>query len=375
MKLALVTDAWLPQVNGVVTTLERTRQALAQLGHAVRVFSPDQYLTCPCPTYPEIRLALWPTRKLAAALDAFEPDAIHVATEGPLGLSAAAYCRRRRLAFTTSYHTQFPQYVRKRLPIPEAWSYAFLRRHHGGARRTLVATPQQRRDLLAHGFSNVVIWSRGVDTELFAPCGRDHLAVGRPIFAYAGRVAIEKDLDAFLALELPGTKIVIGDGPDRARLERRYPLARFLGYRFGPDLARCLSATDVFVFPSRTDTFGLVMLEALACGTPVAAYPVTGPIDVITPGVNGVLAEDLRQAALAALALDRATCRETALTRTWARATAEFLAHLVDVHDGRDLAPAIGPEGPQNPPEPCFVPPECGHPSSLPRNGAERRRS
>ena len=338
MKLALVTDAWLPQVNGVVTTLQRTRAVVEARGHAVTVVSPDGFRTLPCPTYPEIRLALWPGRRLARTLDELEPDAIHIATEGPLGLAAAGYCTRHGLAFTTSYHTQFPQYLRGRAPIPESWSYAFLRRHHGRARRTLVATEHQRRDLVAHGFRNVVIWSRGVDAQLFKPGGREHLSLPRPIFVYAGRVAVEKNLDAFLALDLPGTKVVIGDGPDRAPLERRYPNARFLGYRFGAELTNCLASADVFVFPSRTDTFGLVMLEAMACGTPVAAYPVTGPIDVVTHAYDGVLDEDLRLAAVAALKIDRNACRLTALSRSWERAAGQFLSHLVRSRDGGELA-------------------------------------
>ena len=337
MKLALITDAWLPQVNGVVTTLQRTRAVLEARGHAVTAISPAGFRTLPCPTYQEIRLALLPGRRLARTLDELEPDAIHIATEGPLGLAGARYCTRHGLAFTTSYHTQFPQYLRARAPIPETWSYAFLRRHHGRARRTLVATEHQRRDLVAHGFRNVVLWSRGVDAQVFRPGDREYLSLPRPIFAYAGRVAVEKNLDAFLALDLPGTKVVIGDGPDRAPLQRRYSDARFLGYRFGAELTNCLSSADVFVFPSRTDTFGLVMLEAMACGTPVAAYPVTGPIDVVTHAYDGVLDEDLRTAALAALKIHRNACRITALTRSWERAAGQFLSHLVHSRDGARL--------------------------------------
>jgi glycosyltransferase involved in cell wall biosynthesis len=340
MKVAIVTDAWSPQVNGVVTTLRRTASVLERSGHEVRVVGTQGHWTLPCPTYPEIRLALWPGKRLAAVLDEFAPDAIHVATEGPLGMAAARYCKRRRFAFTTSYHTQFPQYVRKRLPIPECVTYALLRWHHAQARRTLVATEEQRRELVARGFRNVVPWSRGVDTELFRPRGREHLGHARPIFAYLGRVAVEKNVAHFLDLDLPGTKVVIGDGPDRPMLEKRYASASFLGFRFGVELAQALSSADVFVFPSRTDTFGLVMLEAMACGTPVAAYPVTGPIDVVERGVTGVLDEDLRAAALAALALDREACRRAAAEWTWERATTQFLAHLVRVRDGGNVAAA-----------------------------------
>ena len=335
MKIAIATDAWRPQVNGVVTTLSRTTETLLAKGHELLVLSPDGHRTLPCPTYPEIRLAVLPRRKIEKALQSFRPDALHVATEGPIGAAARGYCIAHRLAFTTSYHTQFPQYARKRLPIPEAWSYAFLRRHHAAARRTLVATEHMRRELVAHGFRNVVLWSRGVDTEVFKPCGRGHLDLLRPIWLYAGRVAVEKNLDAFLELDLPGTKVVVGDGPDRTLLMRRHPQVRFVGYKFGGDLAVHLSSADVFVFPSRTDTFGLVLLEAMACGTPVAAYPVTGPVDVIRSGWNGVLDDDLRRAALAALPLDRARCRLAALGYTWELATAQFFSHLVRAVDGQ----------------------------------------
>ena len=302
MKLTIVTDAWSPQVNGVVTTLTRTRECLEALGHDVAVISPERFRTLPCPTYPEIRLALLPGRGVARTLRALSPDAIHIATEGPLGIAARRYCTRTGLKFTTSYHTQFPEYVRKRAPIPVAWSYAYLRAHHGKAERTLVATEHLRRRLIEHGFTNVVIWSRGVDTALFKPRGRDHLALPRPISIYVGRVAVEKNLEAFLSAEISGSKVIVGDGPDLAKLRQRFPEAHFVGYKFGEALAEHISSADVFVFPSRTDTFGLVMLEAMACGTPVAAYPVTGPIDVVRDGFSGRLHEDLATAAREALA-------------------------------------------------------------------------
>ena len=336
MNIAIVTDAWKPQVNGVVTTLQRTRETLEARGHTVAIINPGDYRTLPCPSYPEIRLALWPGRKVAASLDAAAPDAIHIATEGPLGTAARRYCLRRGLDFTTSYHTQFPKYLRKRLPVPERLTYTWLRRFHGRAERTLVPTEDMRRELVANGFEHVVLWSRGVDTQLFRPLERESLALPRPIAAYAGRVAVEKNLEAFLSLELPGSKLVVGDGPDLEKLRARYPDVRFVGYQFGEDLARHLSAADVFVFPSRTDTFGLVMLEAMACGTPVAAFPVTGPIDVVREGVSGCLDEDLGAAVRRALMLSRADCRAAALDRTWDRATAEFMSHLARV-DGAGM--------------------------------------
>ena len=341
MKIAIATDAWRPQVNGVVTTLSTTRDRLEQAGHKVLVLSPDGHRTVPCPMYPEIRLAIFPKRRVEAPLREFEPDAIHIATEGPLGVCARRFCTARGLAFTTSYHTQFPKYVRARVPIPEAWSYAYLRRHHRAARRTLVATAHQRQELLNQGFENVVIWTRGVDAKLFSPCHRQTLDAGGPIFLYAGRVAVEKNLEAFLRLELPGTKFVVGDGPDLASLQREFPEARFVGYKFGLDLARYLAAADVFVFPSRTDTFGLVMLEAMACGTPVAAFPITGPIDVVADGVTGVLDDDLRSASIAALEIDRRHCRDYAMERTWEKATEQFLSHLVAAKSGEDLGACV----------------------------------
>jgi glycosyltransferase involved in cell wall biosynthesis len=328
MRIAIVTDAWRPQVNGVVTTLSTTAQTLEAMGHEVRVIHPGGFRTFPCPTYPEIRLAWRPYAAVARELDAWQPERIHIATEAPLGLAARRYCRRRGLRFTTSYHTQFPQYVRARFPIPLAVSYAFLRWFHGAAEHVMVATRHQQEDLEAHGFHNIVRWTRGVDTGTFRPGDRSLIRDPRPVWIYTGRVAVEKSLDRFLSLDLPGTKYVVGDGPAREELQRRFPAARFTGYKFGEELAALMGAADVFVFPSLTDTFGIVMLEAMACGLPVAAYPVTGPIDVVTQGVTGVLDKDLRVAALAALELDPAACRAEALKRSWARATEQFLGNL-----------------------------------------------
>lgn len=331
MRIAIVSDAWRPQVNGVVTTLSSTAETLESFGHNVTIVHPGEFRTLPCPTYPEIRLALTPYRRLCRQLDSCDPERIHIATEGPLGLAARRYCKRRGLRFTTSYHTQFPQYVRKRAPIPLSVSYAFLRWFHGGATQTMVATRHQQQDLEDHGFANIVRWTRGVDTRLFRPGNPDFFDFQRPIWAYAGRVAVEKSLEDFLSLDLPGTKVLIGDGPARTELESKYRGAVFTGYKFGTELAAHLGAADVFVFPSRTDTFGIIMLEANACGLPIAAYPVTGPIDVVEPGVTGVLDDDLRTAALAALELDRGACRTAAEQRSWGRATQQFFDNLVPV--------------------------------------------
>jgi len=328
VKIAIVTDAWRPQTNGVVQTLSTTAQTLRAGGHEVMVVEPNQFRTFPCPTYPEIRLAWLPYRRLSQLLCEFAPDCIHVATEGTLGMAARSWCLRHRFPFTTSYHTQFPEYVRARAPIPLALSYAHLRRFHAAAARTMVATPTLQKQLEARGFRNIVRWTRGVDVELFKPGPKELLTLPRPIFVYMGQVAVEKNIEAFLGLDLPGTKLVIGDGPARPSLQAKFPAAHFVGYKFGAELAAHLAATDVFVFPSRTDTFGLVLLEALACGVPVAAYPVTGPIDVIENGTTGVLDEDLRAAALAALQLAPAHCRAFALAHTWEAATKQFVGNL-----------------------------------------------
>lgn len=329
MKIAIVTDAWRPQTNGVVKTLDITADELRALGHAVRIIEPNEFKTFPCPTYPEIRLAWLPYGRVCKLLEAFAPDAIHIATEGTLGAAARKWCLRRRIPFTTSYHTQFPEYVRARVPIPLLVSYAHLRRFHSAAARTMVATPAMQRLLESRGFKNIVRWTRGVDVTLFKPRSKAFLDFPRPISMYVGRVAVEKNIEAFLSLDLPGTKVIVGDGPARAELETKYPRAKFVGYKFGEELASHVAAADVFVFPSRTDTFGLVLLEAMACGVPVAAYPVTGPIDVVIQGVTGVLDTDLRAAALAALRLDPNQCRAYALANTWETATRQFLSHLV----------------------------------------------
>jgi len=343
MRLALVTDAWLPQTNGVVRTLSVTATLLQRLGHGVEVIDPRGFRSVPCPTYPEIRLAWRPYRRLAAHLDALDPDSVHVATEGPLGLSARRWCLRRRRSFTTSYHTQFPEYVRARFPVPLTVSYAHLRRFHGAASHTMVATPSMRRTLEARGFGNLELWSRGVDTRLFRPGPKSFLDLPRPVWLYFGRVAVEKGIEDFLALDLPGTRLVVGDGPALADCRRRFPDAVYAGYRFGSELASYVAASDVFVFPSRTDTFGLVLIEAMACGVPVAAYPVTGPLDVVVDGVTGVLGDDLRAAALAALGLDPQACRDHALRYTWEAATRQFLGNLVSTRDGERRWAGVAP--------------------------------
>jgi len=329
MRIAIVTDAWAPQTNGVVSTLRQTTACLERLGHELLLVTPGLFRSIPCPTYPEIRLSLFPYAKLSKLISGFRPDAIHIATEGSLGFAARRYCVRRRLNFTTSYHTQFPQYLRARYPIPTSLSYRALLWFHGAATHCMVSTQSLRDQLADRGFRNLVRWQRGVDTELFRPRAKDFLNLPRPIAVYVGRVAIEKNIDAFLRMPWSGSKLVIGDGPELPRLKAQFPDASYAGYRFGEDLARHLAASDVFVFPSLTDTFGLVNLEAMACGVPVAAYPVTGPIDVVEDGVTGALDEDLARAALRALEIDPRKCRERALNSGWDKCTREFEGNLV----------------------------------------------
>lgn len=329
MRLSLITDAWRPQINGVVTALVSTVAELEAMGHEVDPITPEDSPTVGLPTYKEIQLALDAGRKVRRRLAAFEPDAVHIVTEGPLGLAARRYCGRHGIPFTTSFHTRIPEYVKARLPfIPLSWGYGFLRWFHGGAERTMVTNEPLRRELAAWGLENLAHWPRGVDTEHFRPVGRGELGLAGPIFLYLGRVAVEKSVEDFLALDLPGTKVVVGDGPDRQRLEAAYPEAVFTGYRTGEALVRTLSDADVFVFPSRTDSLGLVLFEAMACGVPVAAYPVTGPNNVVTHGVTGYLDEDLGRAARAALGLDPGDCRTAAGQRSWRECTEAFLANL-----------------------------------------------
>jgi glycosyltransferase involved in cell wall biosynthesis len=329
VRIALVSDAWAPQVNGVVRTLTAVIGELALRGHSVTAITPDLFRTMPCPSYPEIRLALRPARRVGELIDAAKPDAIHISTEGPLGIAARRHCLKRGYGFTTAFHTRFPEYVAARLALPLSWSYALMRRFHAPSRGVMVATETVRRELAVRGFHNLRRWNRGVDAALYDPALRGDMGgLPRPIFLAVGRVAVEKNISAFLALDLPGSKVVVGDGPMLEKLRRRHPEAHFLGKHEGRDLARLYASADVFVFPSRTDTFGLVLLEAMASGLPVAAYPVPGPLDVIGDSGAGVLDEDLGRAALAALQIARERCREHALRYTWTASADQFVENL-----------------------------------------------
>lgn len=328
MKIMIITDAWDPQINGVVRTLKNTRAQLEAAGHRVELLTPQEFRTLPCPTYPEIRLAFFAGGRVARRIEAFGPDALHIATEGPLGMAARAYALRHKLPFTTAYHTRFPEYVQARFGIPIAATYKFLHWFHKPSLAVMAPTPVVKQDLEKFGFLNVVLWTRGVDLEIFHPMDSKVLNSARPIFLYVGRVAVEKNVEAFLQLDLPGSKWVAGEGPALAELKSRYPGVNYLGVLSQPELAKVYAAADVFVFPSRTDTFGLVLLEALACGTPVAAYPVTGPIDVLGDGGAGAMHEDLREACLQALKIDRHHARAWAERFSWAAASAQFAAHL-----------------------------------------------
>ncbi len=331
----IVTDAWHPQINGVVRSIERTAEELEVLGIRVEFLTPQSFRTLPCPTYPEIRLSLTHRGIVRRKIEELGCEHLHIATEGPLGILAASAARKAGWPFTTSYHTRFPEYVSARLPVPMSWSYSWLRRFHNSGSGCMVATRSLEQDLRARGFLNLMRWSRGVDEELFKPYEGTVLPADlpRPVFMYVGRVAVEKNIKAFLDLKLSGSRVVVGGGPQLEALQRDYPDVLFTGPKLGEDLARHYSDADVFVFPSLTDTFGNVMLEALACGVPVAAYPVMGPLDVIGDTGSGVLSDDLREAAEAALDIPRDHCRKVAMNYTWAASARQFLDNCIEARD------------------------------------------
>ncbi len=336
MRIVVVTDAWHPQVNGVVRTLGTLGEELGRMGHETVFVTPDQFRSLPCPTYPEIRLAVKPGRRLGQLIENNQPCAIHIATEGPLGWAARRYCLKRKLPFTTAYHTKFPEYIKARFRVPLPVSYRVIRHFHAPASSIMVATQTIQSELEQRGFARIRRWSRGVDTDLFRPRDRAELerlvphltALSGPIFLYVGRVAVEKNIAAFLDARLDGHKVVVGDGPQLEELRRKHPEVLFTGAKVGEELAAHYAAASVFVFPSRTDTFGLVLLEALASGVPVAAYPVPGPLDVIGDSPAGVLNTDLAAAARAALDVPAELCRRHALTFSWEACTRQFLGNL-----------------------------------------------
>lgn len=337
MRILIVSDAWLPQVNGVVRTLQAVTAELEALGNQVALITPDMFASLPCPTYPEIRLALATERMVGARIARIVPDAVHIATEGPLGLAARRWCVRRGRPFTTAYHTQFPDYIASRTGLPAGWFWNYMRWFHGPAHAVLVSTPAIARVLDAHGVPRTRPWGRGVDLALFRPDGAKHPAIADlpgPIQLYVGRVAVEKNIEAFLAASHPGSKVVVGDGPQLARLRRLHPEVTFLGSILGEDLASAYRAADVFVFPSRTDTFGLVMAEALACGVPVAAFPVPGPLDVLR-GPVGCIDPDLDWAIARALECDRAACAAYGRSFSWAESARQFMSALAPLPERR----------------------------------------
>ena len=343
MRIALVTDAWKPQVNGVVKALTHLVDEVEKMGHGMAVVHPGLYHTIPLPTYQDIRLAVGGLGQLRKQLAQFAPDAIHIATEGPLGILARRYCRSRQLPFTTSFHTRFPEYIHARITaIPVRWGYAAIRWFHGGARRTLVTTESLRSELQGYGLRNLVLWPRGVDTTVFTPEARTDLGLPGPLFLFVGRVAVEKNLEAFLRLGLPGTKIVVGDGPLLPRLRRLYPQVHFTGMLPPAEVARYMASSDCFVFPSLTDTLGLVIMEALACGLPVAAFPVQGPRNLVLHGQTGILDHDLQRAALQALGLQKNACREQALHWSWKHCAHVFLEQIEPLRQQHKVMAVLG---------------------------------
>jgi glycosyltransferase involved in cell wall biosynthesis len=347
MKILVATDAWHPQVNGVVRTLTMMAEAARALGAEFDFLTPESFRTIAMPSYRDLRVALPRRAKIAEAIEASRPDAIHIATEGPIGLLTRRYCIKHGLPFTTSFHTRFPDYVSARAPVPESWVWATLRWFHGASRAVMAATPALAEELQARGFPNVVLWPRGVDTNLFHPRDVD-LCLPKPVFLSVGRLAVEKNLEAFLSLDLPGTKVIVGDGPARPELERAYPDAVFLGTLQGEALAAVYASADVFVFPSRTDTFGLVLLEALASGLPIAAFPVAGPRDVIGAAPVGVLSEDLREACLSAAGISRQICVEFAACHSWEASARVFIERmpLIEARGARHESAGFVPQPP-----------------------------
>lgn len=330
MKIMIVTDAWEPQVNGVVRTLKKTKEHMQNEGYQIKMVTPKGAKTLPCPTYSEIQLTVSPFKRVSEAFEDFQPDCIHVSTEGPLGWSARKFCQIQGLNFTTSFHTRFAEYLHARTRMPIRWTYGVLRKFHSVSRCTMVTTPSMEERLKSFGFSNLKRWTRGVDTDQFRPHIRQ-CDSRVPRLMYVGRVAIEKNLEAFLDLRIPSQKVIVGDGPQLPELMRKYPHVIFTGKKFGEELAKLYSSADVFVFPSKTDTFGLVMLEALACGTPVAAYPTEGPLDVIQSPQVGCLNENLELAVSGALGLSREKCREYSMGFSWAQAVNQFSQNLVSI--------------------------------------------
>ncbi len=335
MKILLVTDAWHPQINGVVRTLDQTVSNLRRRGHQVEVIAPsDDYFTLPLPTYPDIRLAPFAYNDVKRRMIAFGPEAIHIATEGPLGQMAKILCHKWAMPFTTSYHTKFPEYIKARIPIiPLSWSYRFVRGFHNAGGRTMVTTPSMVTFLQTKGFTRLAAWARGVETDLFNPDKKNapedvYAGLKRPIWLNVGRVAVEKNLKAFLDLDLPGTKVIVGNGPQLAELERTHKDVVFTGAKFESELARHYADADVFVFPSKTDTFGLVIIEAMASGLPVAAYPVSGPVDIIPGSQAGIVDQDLMTACLEAKKLNPADAIKHAEKYSWEAVTDVFFELL-----------------------------------------------
>ncbi|SDI91983.1 MULTISPECIES: glycosyltransferase family 4 protein [Bradyrhizobium] len=332
MRVLVATDAWRPQVNGVVRSLENLATEAPSFGADITFLTPQDFPTLPLPGYREIQLALPSPGTVKRAIAAARPESVHIATEGPIGWVTRSVCRREGYPFTTSYHTRFPEYLAARLPVPLAWSYSALRRFHNSGAGIMVGTPTLERDLKARGFCKLMQWSPGVDADVFRPRLERPLAFPKPVFLFVGRISIEKNIAAFLALDLPGSMVVVGDGPLRAKLETEFPNAHFLGVRSGEALAEVYASADVFVFPSLTDTFGIVLLEALACGLPVAAFPVMGPLDVIDRSGCGRLDMNLHRAAIGALDISRQQCRAYALNFTWRESARQFLDNIRHAH-------------------------------------------